>query len=69
MDTSAINFLFADDAPEKKEITVDFFDNFIKLGLYDTYVTEYVIAEINQTGNLEERNKLLKVVLTQHLPD
>lgn len=62
LDTSAINFLFADDAPEKKEITVDFFDNFIKLGLYDTYVTEYVIAEINQTGNLEERNKLLKVI-------
>lgn len=62
LDTSAINFLFADDAPEKKEITVDFFDNFIKLGLYDTYVTEYVIAEINQTSNEEERNKLLKVV-------
>lgn len=62
LDTSAINFLFADDAPEKKEITVDFFDNFIKLGFYDTYITEYVIAEINQTANESERDRLLKVI-------
>lgn len=62
LDTSAINFLFADDAPEKKEITVDFFDNFIKLGIYDTYITEYVIAEINQTTNESERERLLKVI-------
>lgn len=62
LDTSAINFLFADDAPEKKEITVDFFDNFIKLGIYDTYITEYVIAEINQTPNESERERLLKVI-------
>ncbi len=63
LDTSAINFLFADDAPEKKEITVDFFDNFIKLGIYQTFVTEYVIAEINQTNEETERNRLLKVLV------
>ena len=34
LDTSVINFLFADDAPEKKEVTVDFFNNFIKTGIY-----------------------------------
>jgi predicted nucleic acid-binding protein len=62
LDTSAINFLFADDAPEKKEITVDFFDNFIKLGIYDTCITEYVIAEINQTSNEAERERLLNVI-------
>lgn len=62
LDTSVINFLFADDAPEKQEITVDFFDNFVKLGVYETFVTEYVIAEINQTGNEAERVKLLKVI-------
>ena len=62
LDTSVINFLFADDAPEKKEITVDFFENFVRLGVYDTYITEYVIAEINQTNNEEERTRLLKVV-------
>lgn len=62
LDTSAINFLFADDAPEKKEITVDFFDNFIRLGIYDTFITEFVIAEINQTPSQVERNQLLKVI-------
>ena len=62
LDTSVINFLFAHDAPEKKEITVDFFDNFVKLCIYDTYITEYVIAEINQTTDNEERKRLLKIV-------
>ncbi len=62
LDTSVINFLFADDAPEKKEITIDFFENFVKLGVYDTYITEYVIAEMNQTTDNEERQRLLKIV-------
>jgi len=62
LDTSAINFLFADDAPEKKEITVDFFDNFVRLGIYDTCITEYVIAEINQTSDEAERERLLNVI-------
>ena len=62
LDTSVINFLFADDSPEKKEITVDFFDNFVKLGVYDTFITEFVIAEINQTTDNEERLRLLKIV-------
>jgi predicted nucleic acid-binding protein len=62
LDTSVINFLFADDSPEKKEITVDFFDNFVRLGIYETFITEYVIAEINQTTNVEERLRLLKIV-------
>ena len=50
LDTSAINFLFADDAPEKKEITKDFFDNFLRTGIYDAYVSPYVIQEIAQTN-------------------
>jgi predicted nucleic acid-binding protein len=62
LDTSVINFLFADDAPEKKEITIDFFENFVKLGIYDTYITEYVIAEINQTPDNEERQRLIKII-------
>ena len=37
LDTSVINFLFADDAPEKKEVTVDFFNNFAaKKGTFQT---------------------------------
>lgn len=62
LDTSVINFLFADDAPEKQEITIDFFDNFVRFKQYSTYITEYVIAEINQTDDIEERARLLKVI-------
>lgn len=41
---------------------MDFFDNFVRLGIYTTYVTEYVIAEINQTNDVDERSRLLKVI-------
>ena len=61
LDTSVINFLFADDAPEKKEITVDFFDNYVKTGIYETYWSDFVIDEINQTSDELKRIKLLKV--------
>ncbi len=62
LDTSVINFLFADDAPEKKEITIDLFKNFIKLGIYDAYISGFVIQEINQTNDEAKRKKLLKVI-------
>lgn len=62
LDTSVINFLFAEDAPEKKEITIDFFDNFIKTGIYDTYISEFVIAEILDTKDVNKKELLLKVI-------
>ncbi|MCU0445317.1 MAG: PIN domain-containing protein [Microscillaceae bacterium] len=62
LDTSVINFLFADDAPEKREITLDFFDNFVKLGIYEVYVSDFVIQEINQTQDLTKLKKLLAVI-------
>ncbi len=62
LDTSVINFLFADDAPEKMEITIDFFDNFIKTGIYDTYVSDFVIAEILDTRDSSKKEKLLQVI-------
>jgi hypothetical protein len=49
LDTSVINFLFADDAPEKKGVTVDLFEKFIKAGIYKTYILPYVLEEINNT--------------------
>lgn len=39
-----------------------FFENFIKIGIYDTYVSEYVIQEIEQTGDLSHRARLLRVL-------
>jgi predicted nucleic acid-binding protein len=62
LDTSVINFLFADDAPELRAATIDLFDNFIKPSIYDTYISEYVLREINQTGNIEKKELLIKAV-------
>jgi len=59
LDTSAINFLFADDAPEKKEITLDFFENYVKTGIYRTYWSDFVVDEINQTNDENKRLLLL----------
>ncbi|MEZ4827153.1 MAG: hypothetical protein R3C61_12880 [Bacteroidia bacterium] len=61
LDTSTINFLFADDAPEKKEITIDFFDNFVKTGVYEVYWSDFVTDEINQTNDDSHRSRLLKI--------
>lgn len=62
LDTSVINFLFADDAPEKKEITIDFFDNFVRKKKYKTLISSFVINEIEQTKNVEKKIKLLDVI-------
>ena len=32
LDTSIINFLFADDAPEKRDVTREFFSEYIRAG-------------------------------------
>ena len=62
LDTSVPNFLFADDAPEKRDITIDLFENFIKTGIYDTYISEVVLAEIADTENEEKRTRLLNSI-------
>lgn len=64
LDTSVINFLYADDAPEKREITVAFFEDFVRLAIYETFITGYVLDEINQTPNLVTKERLLKVFQT-----
>ncbi|MBI4669602.1 MAG: hypothetical protein HY747_10565 [Elusimicrobia bacterium] len=46
VETSVWNFFFADDAPEKKDATKQFFA-FIEEGLYEIYISEVVVREIN----------------------
>lgn len=55
LDTSIINFLFADDAPEKKEITLSFFTLFVATGIYETFVSRFVIEEILKTDKVEKK--------------
>jgi predicted nucleic acid-binding protein len=67
LDTSVINHLFADDAPEAKLITKELFDNYINPKKYNSYISAIVVNEINQTSNDEKKAKLLSVIKTYDL--
>jgi predicted nucleic acid-binding protein len=62
LDTSVINFLFADDAPDFKEATVDFFEHYVKTGRYEVFISDVVLAEIEKTREKSHRDRLLDVV-------
>lgn len=62
LDTSILNFLFAEDAPEKKEITSQFFESSIKVGFYQTFISRFVIDEIMNTTNEQKRTDLLRII-------
>ncbi len=57
LDTSVINFLFADDAPEKRDITREFFAT--HFGAYDVTISDLVLVEIGRTRD-EKRRDLLR---------
>ena len=59
LDTSIINFLYADDSPHYKKATEVFFENIVSMGKIDTYISNVVIDEINQTENQDRRSVLL----------
>jgi hypothetical protein len=59
LDTSIINFLYADDAPAFQAETLNFFDTVLERGKIDAYVSAVVTGEINDTGDEEKRKKLL----------
>lgn len=60
LDTSVINFLFADDTPDFKKVTIDFFENYFSE--YEVHISDVVLLEINKTNDDNKRQKLLKVV-------
>lgn len=66
LETSVWNFFFADDAPEKKEITLRFFDK-IKQGEYEIYVSDVVIEEIGRADDSKKR--LLLGVIAEYSPN
>lgn len=65
LETSVWNFYYADDAPEKKEITIRFFDK-IKAGAYDVFISDIVLEEIGRAN--EEKRRLLLDVIRNHSP-
>ena len=48
LETSVWNFVFADDAPDLRDITLQFFDLIAK-GSYEIYISDIVIFEIEKT--------------------
>ena len=48
LDTSVPSFLFADDSPERREVTIQFWD-ILKLGLYDIVISEVLLTEISRS--------------------
>ena len=53
IETSTWNFLFADDAPEKKEITKTFFA-LTKKGTYEIYISEVVLREFDKAPSAKK---------------
>lgn len=51
------NYYFADDAPEKKEITLRFFDK-VRQGEYEIFISDIVIEEIGRADDSKKRSLL-----------
>jgi predicted nucleic acid-binding protein len=62
LDTSVINFLVSEQSPEKREITTDFFENYVLKEKYDIYISSVVISEILNTKDIEKRTILLDII-------
>ncbi len=65
LDTSVPSFLFADDSPEKREVTIQFWD-ILKLGLYDIVISDILLVEISRSeipSSHELEEKLAEIVL------
>lgn len=57
IETSVWNFLFADDAPDKMNDTILFFDE-LRSGDYELYISQMVLKEINRAPE-PRKSKLL----------
>lgn len=65
LETSVWNFIFADDAPEKRDMTKMFFAS-IKENLYEIFVSEVVIREINDAP--ESKRMALFDLVNEYAP-
>ena len=59
LDTSVISALFDDRNPERKVLTEEFFS---EIRIYDTYIFELTIAEIERTPDQTLRDKMKQAV-------
>lgn len=59
LDTSVMSALFDDKNSERKVLTEEFFS---KIGIYDVYISELTVAEIEKTPDQTLRSKMKQVV-------
>lgn len=62
LDTSVISFYFADDSPEKKEITRRFIDQELKSGKYEIYISNLNIDELSNTTDPILKDNFIELV-------
>lgn len=62
LDTSVINFLFADDVPDLRKITEEFFELVKEGESFEVYISDVVINEITKTNDTEKRRRLLSII-------
>ena len=62
LDTSVWSFFFADDAPEKRDVTKDFFD-LVRQGQYEVFISGVVVKEINDAPE-PKRTQLGELIKT-----
>jgi predicted nucleic acid-binding protein len=67
LDTSVINFLFADDAPEKQAITITFFKRVVAGKTCEVWISDVVVREIRRTRNAAHRERLLRIIADYRL--
>jgi len=70
LDTSVINFVFAQDAPDFQRATIEFFEDHSML--YDLYISDVVLLEIDRTSDPQHRERLHSVLAKHNvgiLPD
>jgi predicted nucleic acid-binding protein len=61
-DTSIINYHFADDTPEKKDLTIEYFKKYVKTNFYQHFISDFVIAEIERTKDKKKREMLFNII-------
>ena len=59
LDTSIVNFLYVNDAPEYRKATEVFFENIVAKNKIETYISNIVIDEIDKTEDKNKRDLLL----------
>lgn len=62
LDTSVINFIYADDAPEKMAVTKEYFEKYIKTGFYEHLISTFVLEELEKTPDESHKIRLKSII-------